>query len=580
MTSEATPRSAARRTLTGVPPTTLAWAVLALLLLVAAAFIVHETRGTTFFSDEWTWILERRGGGLDTFLEPHNEHLSLIPVAIYKLLFATVGLEHYGPYRAMVIVAHLGVTVLLFVYANRRVGSIPALCAAALLLFLGPGWHNILWPFQIGWLISLGAGIGALLALDRANRKGSVTACALIAVSLASSGLGVAFALGVLVELAWGRRLWRDLWIAAVPLVPYAVWWAVYRPAGLERRAIDLAPAFAADSAAGAFGALAGLAGAGVPTGVDPLPWGRPLAVVAVFVLLWLLSRYKRVPPRILGLLTVMLAFWLLTGLRRAILADPDASRYLYVGGLFILLLMAELARGVSLPRRWTPLLIAAVALAVLSNAGTMRDAGRFLRASAESSRADLGALELARDSVPSGYVARGFPGYPFVILRAGPYFDATEAYGSPALSTADLVNASEPARLIADAELIRIHRIALHAAADAPLTGPAPRPTSVQGGKVSENGQCVSFRPDSVAADGAARSFELAVPSAGLLVTTGRAATKVEVRRFANGFSRPLANTVEASSAATLRIPRDRSSTPWKARVSPQERVSVCALR
>ena len=326
VTSEATPRSAARRTLTGVPPTTLAWAVLALMLLVAAAFIFHETRGTTFWSDEWTWVLDRRGGGLDTFLEPHNEHLSLIPVAIYKLLFATVGLEHYGPYRAMVIVAHLGVTVLLFVYARRRVGSIPALCATALLLFLGPGWHNILWPFQIGWLISLGAGVGALLALDRADRKGDVTACALIAVSLASSGLGVAIRGGCARGACVGSPALARSMDRRLPLAPYAVWWIVYQPAGLERRAIDLAPAFAADSAAGAFGALAGLAGAGVPTGVDPLPWGRPLAVVAVIVLLWLLSRYKRVPPRILGLLTVMLAFWLLTGLRRAYSRTPTRA--------------------------------------------------------------------------------------------------------------------------------------------------------------------------------------------------------------------------------------------------------------
>lgn len=137
--TEASFRSAPRRALTRLRPATLTWIALALLLLVAAAFLFYETRGTTFWFDEWSWVLDRRGGDLDTFLKPHNEHLSLIPVAIYKLLFATVGLEHYGLYRAMVIAAHLGSAVLVFVYASRRVGSVPALCATALMLFLGPG---------------------------------------------------------------------------------------------------------------------------------------------------------------------------------------------------------------------------------------------------------------------------------------------------------------------------------------------------------------------------------------------------------------------------------------------------------
>lgn len=57
---------------------------------------MHENRGTTFFQDEWSWILTRHGGGLATFSEAHNEPW-LVPVAICKLLFAIVGLRHYWP---------------------------------------------------------------------------------------------------------------------------------------------------------------------------------------------------------------------------------------------------------------------------------------------------------------------------------------------------------------------------------------------------------------------------------------------------------------------------------------------------
>ena len=35
----------------------------------------------------------RRGGSLSTYLRPHNGHFSLVPLAIYKLLFATTGIR-------------------------------------------------------------------------------------------------------------------------------------------------------------------------------------------------------------------------------------------------------------------------------------------------------------------------------------------------------------------------------------------------------------------------------------------------------------------------------------------------------
>jgi hypothetical protein len=62
-------------------------------------------------------LLPFRRRGVDAYLEPHNEHLVLIPAALYKALFATVGLEPYWPYRLMVIGAHLASVALLFLVA-------------------------------------------------------------------------------------------------------------------------------------------------------------------------------------------------------------------------------------------------------------------------------------------------------------------------------------------------------------------------------------------------------------------------------------------------------------------------------
>src|SRR5579862_9780348 len=64
-------------------------------LVAAGLWLYWLTRGTTFFQDEWVWVLYRRGNDLGTFLRPHNQHLSLVPLIVYRLLLSAVGLRHY-----------------------------------------------------------------------------------------------------------------------------------------------------------------------------------------------------------------------------------------------------------------------------------------------------------------------------------------------------------------------------------------------------------------------------------------------------------------------------------------------------
>ena len=185
-------------------PSRAGWLALAGIVAVAFAMLLYLGRTTSFFYDEWDWVLGRREWDLDALLAPHNEHLSLAPVLVFKALFSTVGTDSYVPYRVAGLVVHCGVAVLLFAYARRRVGDLLALGAAATILFLGTAWQDVLWPFQMGYLGSLAAGIGALLALDREDRRGDVTAAALLAVALASSSLGIPLLLAVAVEVLGG----------------------------------------------------------------------------------------------------------------------------------------------------------------------------------------------------------------------------------------------------------------------------------------------------------------------------------------------------------------------------------------
>ena len=558
----------------------LAWALLAAMLLAAAAFFLYETRGTTFWSDEWSWFMERRDTDIAMFLEPHNEHLSLVPVAIYKLLFSIAGAEDYLPYRLPVIAAHLLVTTLVFVYARRRVGPIPSLLAAALILFLGPAWQNVLWGFQVAWLISLAAGVGALLMLDGRNRTGDLVAAVLLGLSLASSGLGLPIALGLAVDVLWGRRRLRDGWIVAAPLALYGLWWLAYQDSEFLRHAVVLTPTFVAGALAGALSSLVGLSGQQVPADGASLEWGRPLAVAAVALLALRLASLRTVSPRILALLTILLAFWLSTGVRRSFVSAPDASRYIYVGGLFIVLLTVELARGIRLSARATVLLACAVAAAVLSNVGIFRDAGRYIRLQAEETRAALGAVELARETVPRDHLALGVPGYPFVVVRAGPYLESADALGSPADTAAEIAGAHERARLAADGELFRIHRIALQPAAADPPLGAAPAVEVAAGGSVRAADGCVAFKPDPFTPSGAVPALEVEVPTAGLLVSARDGSATVRLRRFAHTFPGDPQGTLARSAPATLRIGEDLDSRPWHLRLEPQGRLRVCGLR
>ena len=557
----------------------LPWTMLAVLALATGALLYHETRGTTLWFDEWLWLFQRRGGSLGSFLDTHNGHLSLIPVAIYKLLFATAGIRSSAPYRVVLIVAHVGTCALLFVYARRRVGAFLALLATAMLLLFGPGWENLLWPFQITWLLSLGAGLGALLAFDRNDRGGDVTACVLLVVALASSGIGVPIVLGVAVELVLTRRPLREAWIVAVPLLLYALWSIGYQHTGFRQHDIVAAPSFIYTAAAATLSALAGLGGSTGQDGPGTLmTWGPALLVLSLIALGWRLARIGRLEPRVAGLATMALSFWVLTAVSRAFISTPFVSRYLYVGAVFVLLLAIELVRGVALTR-WSGSIVGVAALAaIVSNVGALRDAARLLRDNGQSTTADLGALEIGRPVMPPGYVARRLPGYPFVVVPAAAYFAAERSVGTPASTPRQIAADPEAARETADAELLGIHQLALGALSAAPALGPAPAVDSFGSGTISTHGACVTFTPSRVLPSGATAGLAVTVAESGVALEALGAPAAVGVRRFADVFQ-PV-GTLEPQGRASIRIAADRSAQRWHLQIISSGRVLACGLR
>ena len=549
------------------------------MLAATAVVVFHETRETTLWTDEWSWALNRRGGSL---LEPHNGHFSLVPLLLYRMLFATVGMDDYAPYRVMVIVGHLGCAGLLYAYARCRIGPLAALLPTAVLLTLGPAWQNFLWPFQIAWLISLAAALGALLALDRGDRRGDVVAAVLLALALATSGIGIAIAAGLLVEVLWRRR---PIWVVAAPLALYAVWWLVYQDADFWRHNVVVAFQFAADAAGGAIATVVGLteahldANGGLVDAGAALVWGRPLFLAAAAVLVWRLATLRPLPVRAFGLLAMAASFWLLGGLQRAQISSPDASRYLYVGAFFVLLLAVELVHGARVSRGIAALVVVLTGIAVVANLGDLRAGARNLRAAADVSRADLGALALARDEIEPGYRAIRFPGIPFVEIDAHRYFAAARDLGSLAYRPAEIAAAGEQGRLAADAELANIQGLVPRPSAEK-AGATAPRVDVVTGGRVRTDGGCVRYRPDAATPGPTVAELQVTVPAGGILLTAEGGRATLTLRRFAVTYPKDPAARLAPGGSSVLRPGTDRATQPWHVRLAPEAGVSVCGLR
>jgi hypothetical protein len=172
------------------------WLALGALMLVASVEILHDGRGTSFFQDEWDWVQLRRGWNADAFLQPHVQHLMAVPVAIFKVLFATVGLNSYAPYRVAALVAHLVVALLVFLIAKRYVTPWLAFAATALVLFLGAGWQDVLWAVNLDRSIATACGLGIVLLVDRPGRRAEVGMAALLTLSLLSASVGIAVWVG------------------------------------------------------------------------------------------------------------------------------------------------------------------------------------------------------------------------------------------------------------------------------------------------------------------------------------------------------------------------------------------------
>lgn len=543
--------------------------LLAAAMVLAAAMTLIFTWHTTFFADTWELLINRRDPTVDALLKPHNEHLVIFPVLINEVFLRVFGMTSGAPELILLVVLLSATAGLLFVFVERRMGAWPALFAAVLLLFLGPAFEVLLWPFEITFVGPMLFGLAALLTLEREGRRGDVLACLFLILGMGFSNLGEPFIVGAFVAVMLGPRdAWRSrAYVWAIPAVLFVIWylgWGHEAESHLSVHSLLAAPAFIVNSVAVSLGALTGL-GTGASLIVH-VTWGRLFLFGLVIAIgLWMRGRRPRLDRALWPILAVAVANWILAALNAFAGREPTTSRYQYAGAIFVLAILACLLVDLRPTRNWLIAGAVLVVLAVGPNIVVLHEASKTFKREAVITRSDTAAIEIAAATVqPEFELGPELAGTGALInVFAAPYLQAVDEYGSPAYSVDELDAAGEEGRHQADIVL----------AAALGLT-PVPRP-GVYDAKGGED--CLTTGGGAASPEAATEEVPLNTGINRIEVPPGGEAT-LALRRFAVGeYPVPVA-TSAGDETILLRIPRDKASQPWYLHAEAEQPVRVCS--
>ncbi len=499
----------------------------------AAWRILLAGGGLSLFYDEWSFVQERQSLSADAILTAHNGHLTAVPALVYQGLFRSVGLDDYTPYRIVVLACHLACVAVVFAYVRSRLSAWPALLAAALVACFGAGSQNLIWAFQIAFLLSVSTAVGALLALDRQSRWGDGAAAALLTVSLASSGLGIlavaATGVRLVTERAWGR-----LWAVGLPSGLYLGWYLRWGESQAESQNIPATPGYVRDAGGAVWSWMVGLDGRHTA--------GIFFAGIALMLLVAVVRRRRVELAGLLAGATLTFGFWAVTALSRAQLNLPASSRYLYPGAVFTIVLLAELLRDIRVRPAALMAAAAVVFIAVVGNLEQLDRDGEAALLVSQQTRAELASVELARNSLDPSLN----PDWLWMPqVRVGLYLAAVDRYGSPAFTIAEVRAQAPKVRFDAD-EVLRLGVRSASAPIDAGF-----------------GAECINLQT------GADQQVE-----GHTIVLTGPA--QLHVRAFADTYSEAPTATVAANERIVVKLP----PTEWHAKLSTTGSGSALSCR
>ena len=294
------------------------------------------------------------------------------------------------------------------------------------------------------------------------------------------------------------------------------------------------------------------------------------LIPLAAAVLLRKRSRIP-LPAPFWSSLVVLLSFWLFTAASYIPGRSPWASRYQYVGGVLLLMVLASLASGIRMRGAAILTALAVGGLAAISNLRDLHEGYQTRADLAARERGALAAFEVGGASADPGFTTG--PANTDITavgsLQVGPYLSAVDAFGSPTYGASELAGASEEARVAADQLLADAEELRPVAVNRPPApAGPPPRFAGGAVGLAAPQGSCLTVP------GGASPPVDL--PRPGVTISPpGDSAETVGLRRFASSFpvSFPLGGT------EVLLIRSDRSPRPWQAQFRGPGPVRVCGL-
>ena len=548
----------------------LGLALMVLASLAAAALILWLERGTTYMSDEWAWIGYASNASVLDTLRPINGHLSVIPLLISKLSLSFWGTDLL-PLKIIEIAGVLGSGGVVYAFARPRVGPLVALAPAMVPMFLGTCAAILLQPLiGLQVIYSIAFGVAALVAVERGSRAGDVAACVLIALSLCSFSIGIAFLAGLAVAVLLSPNRARRAFVFVVPLVLYGAWriWGQKygTPNGPELANVPAVPFYYIDSIASVTTALFGRSiwlgpGPGTSLFVQgfTLEQGSAFLVIAavevivIFILARHLARTWPLPPMFWATLAVVLALWTIQGLVLTDGRTPGQPRYIYPGAVAVALFAVEAARRVRLTRLAVGVVLGLTVVGIAGNLPRFKEGREAITYHAPRNLSYVGLMDLAgADADPLYYPAADAP----VASPAGAlsvsvqgYQELSDRYGGFGYSPAQILEQNDEIRHGSDEVLIGMLRLDL---------SPADR-TARNCTQVNASGAGVELPP-------------------GGAILRAAETTPVSLRRFSPSQGVEMGQ-LEAGKPTLLRIPPDDANLPWALMTPGPVPLSVCPV-
>lgn len=537
---------------------------------MAFAFVVFLWfgRGTTFSADELTWLMQSPDRTLGNAFDPHAGHLVFVSKILYKVVLETIGAD-YLTFRILTALTVLLASLLVFVYARRRVTELVALAPALALLFFGGDPFHVVAGNGFTVLFAVVCGLAALLFLDERSVKGDLLACAALCLGVLTYTTALPFLAGAAVAIVLRRDWLRRVWVVLVPAAIYGAWWLWSLGASansgdqLQPERILVLPAWGFQSISAVFADLSGLSYdfSGADTAIDQV--GPVLALLFVGAVVWRISR-DGVPAGLWAAIGTIVALWLMSVIYSGPFRLPDASRYLFPALIVILLILVELL--VAMPSRARNLAFVYGLTLVSAAAGLMmlKDAGVLQRETyATGIRAGYTALDEAGPEAVENLDTDGIVGdnptlvLPFASISAhggnpvADYKEFSDRYGKLGFSFEEVAGEPEPVRVSADQILVNALGIGLD-----PVGASALRDCEVR-------------------APAAGGTIELDPPAGGSVLNSRGAPATVNVA-LNSGAGVPV-GTVAPGSPVRLAIPDGLAGEAMRVSLATDGDVQVC---